>query len=138
MKLLAALLFTLPLLAAEKPQGTFGLGYTLHHAEEGEFRQWLFVRGVMPGGAAEKAGVRAQDLIVAVNGKPLNFADDVALLDFFATIREGDRVKLKLLRGDERRDVTVTAAAMTPEQRRLWQQNYEVAKREQQKRRGRE
>ena len=138
MRLLFALLLALPLLAAEKPQGTFGLGYTLHHAEQGEVRQWLFVRGVMPGGAAEKAGVRVQDLIVAINGKPLAYADDVELLDFFATIREGDRVRLKLVRGDEKREVTVIAAAMTPEQRQLWQQNYEVAKREQQKRRHRE
>lgn len=137
MKLLAALLLALPLLAADKLQGTLGLGYTVHNAEKGTLRQWLFVRGVMPGGAAEKAGVRAQDLIVAVNGKPLAYADDVALLDFFATIREGDRVKLKLVRGHEKRDVTVVAAPMTPEQRALWQQNYELAKREQQKRRRR-
>jgi S1-C subfamily serine protease len=89
-------------------------------------------------GGGEGGHAGAGDLIVAVNGKPLAYADDVELLEFFATIREGDRVKLKLLRGDERHDVTVTAAAMTPEQRRLWQQNYEVAKREQQKRRGRE
>lgn len=138
MKLLAALLLTLPLLAADKPQGTLGLGYTIHKADHSDYKQWLFVRGVMPGGAAEKAGVRAQDLIVAVNGKPLAYGDDVALLEFFATIREGDRIRLKIVRGDERHDVTVTAAAMTAEQRRLWQQNYEVAKREQQKRRGRE
>lgn len=138
MRLFVALLLALPLLAAEKPQGTFGLGYTIHNAEKGELKQWLFVRGVMPGGAAEKAGVRAQDLIVAINGKPLAYADDVELLEYFATIREGDRVKLKLVRGNERREVTVTAAAMTPEQRELWQQNYEVAKREQQKRRARE
>ena len=60
MKLLAALLLTLPLLAAEKPQGTLGLGYAIHNADKGELEQWLFVRGVMPGGAAEKAGMRAQ------------------------------------------------------------------------------
>ena len=95
------------------------------------------VRGVMPGGAAEKAGMRAQDLIVAINGKPLAYADDVELLEFFATVREGDRVRLKLVRGDGKRDVTVIAAPMTPAQRQLWQQNYELARREQQKRRAR-
>jgi hypothetical protein len=50
----------------------------------------------------------------------------------------GDAVKLKLVRGDAKREVTVVAAPMTPEQLERWKQNYELAKQEQQKRRSRQ
>ena len=91
-------------------------------------QRWLVVRGTLPDGPAAKAGILPNDLIVAINGKPLSFGDDVDLLDFFASIRAGDRVEATLLRGDEKRKVVLVAAAMTAEQQERWKQNYELAK----------
>lgn len=126
--------FALGAEAADKQPGTLGLGYTVHSSDEGKIRQWLLVRGVQPGGAAERAGVAAQDLIVAIAGKPLAYRDDVELLDFFGSIRAGDKVEMTLMRGDERRTVTLVATEMTAEQRQRWQQNYELAKKERERR----
>ena len=130
MKRIVALLCIAVLLGAtdQRAQGTLGLGYTLHADPEQEVKQWLVVRGTLPDGPAAKAGILPNDLIVAINGKPLSFRDDVDLLDFFASIRAGDRVEATLLRGDEKRKVVLVAAAMTAEQQERWKQNYELAR----------
>jgi hypothetical protein len=68
------------------------------------------VREVSPGGPAQRAGVRAGDLIVAVNGKDVRglrpARQVVALL---RGVRPGDEVHLRVLRGGKTRDFTVVA-----------------------------
>jgi len=53
--------------------------------------------GVLSGGPAEKAGIKRGDIIIEVDGKPINTADEMVV-----TIRShqvGDTITLKFMRG---------------------------------------
>ena len=56
----------------------------------------VFVQGIQPGGPAEKAGVKAEDIVTAVNGKPIRKGQD--LIDEVAETPVGSSVTLSLLR----------------------------------------
>ena len=79
-----------------------------------------YVTAVVPGGPADQAGIRAGteptnfptllaggDLIVAIDGREVRTFDD--LLAYLITNKgPGDEVVLRVLRGDEKVDITVT------------------------------
>jgi len=70
----------------------------------------VLVRGVVPGGPAEKAGVRPGDVIT-------RFADTQVktVEEFLGTLRRtkpGDRVKIQIRRGDRTEDRTITVGAL--------------------------
>jgi 2-alkenal reductase len=83
----------------------------------------IYVTGVVPGGPAEQAGVRAAsqaigsnglqtggDLIVAVDGTPVQWFDDL-MRYLILNKAPGDTVVLTVLRGDQKVDLTLTLAA---------------------------
>jgi S1-C subfamily serine protease len=68
----------------------------------------VMVSDVMPGSAAEMAGVAVKDVITMVNGKPMASVPMLSLeLSRFAA---GDTVALELLRGTDTIPVSVTAS----------------------------
>jgi len=68
------------------------------------------VREVSPGGAAEQAGVRAGDLIVAVNGTNVSGQEPAArVVELLHDVKPGDKVDLEVSRDGKTRDLTVTA-----------------------------
>ena len=68
------------------------------------------VREVSPGGPAEQAGVRAGDLIVAVNGTNVRGQEPVArVVELLRDVKPGDKVDLKVSRDGKTRDLTATA-----------------------------
>ena len=68
------------------------------------------VREVSPGGPAEQAGVRAGDLIVAVNGTIVRGQEPAGhVVELLHDVKPGDKVDLKVSRGGKTRDLTVTA-----------------------------
>ncbi len=71
----------------------------------------VLVQGVVKGSPAEAAGIRAGDIIVAMDGQRIRSVEDV-----FAAVRShkvGDRMTVELVRGEERMTVTVTLGADT-------------------------
>jgi S1-C subfamily serine protease len=74
--------------------------------------------GVSPGGPAEAAGLRAADVIVAIDGKVLEGAGDASparqLVDYLREIEPGTKVRVDYLRGDKRQTATVTTKAAEP------------------------
>jgi S1-C subfamily serine protease len=64
---------------------------------------------VVPGGAADRAGLRVGDVLLAFEGAPV--ADPVALRALIGARRIGDRVRLELARGSERQTVSVELGA---------------------------
>jgi len=66
------------------------------------------VSAVEPGGPAEKAGVRAGDIILAAGGR--NVAESIDLPRIIAETRPGTAVTLQLWRKGQARDVTATIA----------------------------
>jgi S1-C subfamily serine protease len=74
--------------------------------------QGVVVAGVAAGGPAAKAGIRAGELIVAVDGRPTPATD--ALATVLASLRPGQRVKVDLVDpGGAKRTVTVTLGEAT-------------------------
>lgn len=68
------------------------------------------VREVSPGGPAEQAGVRAGDLIVAVNGAVIKGRDPaLRVIEQLHGVGPGDKVNLRVSRDGKVREVTLTA-----------------------------
>jgi serine protease Do len=77
---------------------------------------------VMPGSAAEKAGLLPDDLIVRVSGRPI--ADREQAIANVKRFRPGDAVRLTFLRSGKTRDVDVTLQSLdTPGTQKRERQN---------------
>ncbi|PNR93744.1 serine protease [Petrotoga sp. HWH.PT.55.6.1] len=72
-----------------------------------------YVQDLVPGGAAEKAGIKANDVIVEVNGKKIENTDDLTSL--LATYPAGNTVEVVVDRFGERITFNVTLGSQTPE-----------------------
>jgi len=68
-------------------------------------RAGLLVERVVPGGAAEAAGLRSGDVLVRVDAQPLHSCVDLAE----ATLRAEGGLRLRVLRGEVERDIEVDA-----------------------------
>ncbi|MFL5440341.1 MAG: trypsin-like peptidase domain-containing protein [Myxococcales bacterium] len=68
---------------------------------------------VEPDSPASKAGLRKGDLIVRMDQSPVRDADELRFL--LRDVPVGSPVTLGILRGSEKRDVSITAAPLTPE-----------------------
>lgn len=64
----------------------------------------MIVREIQPGSAAERAGLEAKDILVAVNGQPVTSADVVATR---INQTPGNQVPMTLIRGGEQIDLNV-------------------------------
>ena len=73
------------------------------------------VTQVTPGSAADKAGLKAGDVVVDVNGRPMRNALDVR--NSIGLLRVGEQVKIKVLRNGK--TVSLTAKVAEPEQAEL-------------------
>jgi S1-C subfamily serine protease len=68
------------------------------------------VREVSPGGPAEQAGVRAGDLVVAVNGTDVRGREPVArVVQLLRDVKPGDKVDLQVLQDGTTRDLIAIA-----------------------------
>jgi S1-C subfamily serine protease len=69
------------------------------------------VRDVSPGGAAEQAGVRRGDRIVAVNGTTVQGRQPtLRVVELLHGVKPGDKVDLRVSRDGKTRDLTLTAS----------------------------
>jgi len=89
-------------------RGKAGLGLDELSREELSQGAGVRVRGVLPGGAAEAAGLSAGDLLVAVDGRPVRkVAEAIAAIQLK---RPGEAVQLTLRRGGETLERALTLA----------------------------
>ncbi|HUQ93219.1 MAG TPA: Do family serine endopeptidase [Bryobacteraceae bacterium] len=63
-------------------RGSIGVGWQKHEKQDQVLRAMgvsggVLVDSIQPGGPAEKAGVKREDIIVALNGKPIKDGDDL-------------------------------------------------------------
>lgn len=115
----------LVLAAAAAMPGWLGFGFTRHRTGR---ETWLQVRRVAPGGPAEKAGLRPQDVITSINGRRVTFASDAAAVMFLQQIRAGQRLRLRIRRGAQRREVVLTAVPLSPDKAAQRRRDLERAK----------
>lgn len=94
--------------ARKTKRGYLGIQMSLTKEEAGGVR----IDVVSKGGAAEKAGVKAKDVIVEVNGKKVDTAEDLGTL--IAEFNPGDRVQLGVRRGDEALKLSATLTGPLP------------------------
>lgn len=70
------------------------------------FKNGVLVQRVSPGGPAEKAGIKAGDVITSVDGQTIKSGDD--LVNDIASRRPGSTIRLGYLRDGKQADTTVT------------------------------
>ena len=70
------------------------------------FKNGVLVQGVQPGGPADKAGLKAGDIITTIDGRPIKDGDD--LVNDIAGRRPGSNARLNYLREGKPADTTVT------------------------------
>jgi serine protease Do len=97
-------------------RGSIGIRFSSADTEQGRsllksygLAEGAFVQAVAPGGPAEKAGLKAEDVIVAINGKPVKTSGDLVntvtstplgtALNVTA-MRDGKRESFKVVVGD--------------------------------------
>lgn len=69
-------------------------------------KQGVTISGVTPGLGADKAGLKGEDTITAVNGKPVKNGDD--LVNIISGIRPGTKVPIEYVRNGQRKETSVT------------------------------
>ncbi len=104
---LAIALFAFPCLGVEAGAGTAWLGIFLGDALDGGVQ----VVAVLPGGPADRAGLREGDVVLAVGGKET--ANRIDLREAVESFRPGDIVPVRVLRGGTTRVVDVRAGEST-------------------------
>ncbi len=96
------------------------LGISIGPANAGEGPvEGVEVLAVSPGGAAADAGLRARDVITAVNGESLSAATsgaaNQALLEFMAGVEEGDILDVEYLRAGKSASLEVSPRHLSPQ-----------------------
>lgn len=115
--------------ALRTPPGWLGLGYTYNVTSTPGVRiVWLFVRQVAPGGPADQAGVKPQDVITEINGRKISFKDEFDALTFFGRIKPGDTLRLTLKRGRITTKIAIVASSLPSDMAQQRRINAEVAK----------
>jgi S1-C subfamily serine protease len=120
------LLLSLLLLAPAERPGYFGLTLTLHSDATS---QWMYVHEVNPAGPAARAGLGANDVITAIDGKPLHFRDFADVVDFLSQTHAGTRLRFSVIHGKKKKTITVKADPMSDTQYEAWKTDAEAIKR---------
>ena len=90
-------------------------------------RSTLVVQRLAVDGPAAKAGIRPGDVIRAVDGRSMTFADDLEMLAWFAKIRPSQQLSLTVERRGKLMQIVIGATRMNDEQYALWQKNQRLA-----------
>jgi serine protease Do len=70
------------------------------------FKNGVLVQQVQSGGPADKAGIRPEDIIISVDGRPVKDGDD--LVNEIASRKPGSTIRLGFLRDGKEQEATVT------------------------------
>jgi len=89
-----------------------------------EMRRGEFIQSVQPGEPAERAGLRAGDVVLAVNGDDVT--PDQTLSYLIANITPGTTVPLRILRDGERSSLNVTVGRRPSEAELRQQQEFQA------------
>ena len=94
--------------AGHVTRGSIGIQFTQSDTELGQsllkangVTEGVFVQTVVPGGPSDKAGMKAGDIILSINGKPLRTGDD--LVDTVTATPIGQAVNLVVLHENKQR-----------------------------------
>lgn len=111
-------------LAAAVVSGWLGFGFTWHSTAT---EHWIYVRRIAPGSPAAAAGIEPQDVITHIDGKPVAFKNDLDAVNFFKSIRVGQKVVFTVLHNQQKKRITLTAAPPPDGSAERWQRNVGLA-----------
>jgi RNA polymerase sigma factor (sigma-70 family) len=97
-----------PAQAAEKARGFLGLKMREH-----EDNSPVVIHDTEPDSPAAKAGIMAEDIVLKVGKDEVKSPEE--LIKQLRNLKEGDKVTLRIKRGDKEMDVTLTAAKRPPD-----------------------
>ena len=93
-------------------RGSIGIQFTQSDSEQGQsllrangVSEGVFVQSVVPGGPSDKAGMKAGDIILSINGKTLKTGDD--LVDTVTATPIGQAVNMTILHDGKRENLKV-------------------------------
>jgi S1-C subfamily serine protease len=115
---------------AENPGETtawFGMGMQPATSPAGE--RFLHVLRTTPSGPADRAGLRAGDIITKIGNASLQHMDDLDLLLFLAHHKPGDRLPVRYVRDGKRVDTVLTVGKMSESAREGWRRALDYARR---------
>src|SRR5262245_1457643 len=76
----------------------------------------VLIAGVLPGGPAQKAGLKSGDILVAIEGRPVK--DPNSMLNLVAALVPGKPASIRLKRDNKEVDVQVAVGKRPTQQRR--------------------
>jgi C-terminal processing protease CtpA/Prc len=115
---------------ARMPKAWLGFGYKIHNFDpRSAVRQWLYIERIAPGSPAMQS-LRVQDAIVAIDGKPVRFANAASALDFFAAVKPGTVLKLGVIREGKKIAVSLRAQPIPEGYAAMWRRNQALANEE--------
>lgn len=114
--------------AATPKKPWLGMALTLRGDPGGG--KFLYVVQVADQTPARAAGMAPGDLITAINGKHVQFRDQLAVLEFMSTLNPGDKVTLRVTREGQARDIRMRVGTLPDDYLQAWQEAYERARAE--------
>lgn len=130
--LLAAIVFGVATAEAEphQPIARPWLGMALAVRTSPAGAKFLYVVQVGPGTPAFKAGMQAGDVITRLDGKKVEFRDELDVMEFVSRLKIGRKLKLTLTRAGNPMQKVVLVERLPPEYESAWQSSFDRAKRE--------
>ena len=125
MNAIASILLVLAATIAPARPGWLGLGLIPHRSGN---ESWVTVQVIAPGGPAERAGVHVGDVITHIDDQPFRFRTDLEMLERLAKIHPRQRVRIRVVRVQQKMIFSVTADRMSDESYERWLGNLEHAR----------
>ena len=107
--------------------GWIGLGFTYSINKNGD--GWMLIRYVLNGSPAATADFHVGDVVTEIDGKALRFKRNAELLDAFAAVKPGQKMKFTVMREQAQKTIILVATEMPPEQAARWRRNWAMAHR---------
>jgi S1-C subfamily serine protease len=121
---IALLLASRPVAAEDEHRpAELGILLTLSRSSTDPSKAWIVVRGVGPGTPAERAGIRAGDLVVEIEGHAIAFKNELEMILELARLEPGKSVHLTVVRDRKRHDIELIPRRMSGPQYEQWKVN---------------
>lgn len=108
--------------------GWLGLGFRYQPPMRGHADGWIYVQRLAPRGPSERAGLVTGDVITTIDGQPIRYIDELALLQRLSRINGGSVVHLSIRRGTRTVTADVIASSASAEQCTAWRRSFDMAR----------
>jgi len=112
----------LPAAVASSKPGWLGLGIIVQRGSARTAPSWIYVQRIAPNSPAARAGIRPQDIITAIDGESVRFANTAEALAHFSNLAPGMVIAFSILRQHQNLVVRVRAVELPEQYRGVWEQ----------------